>query len=127
MNKKVQLPKDEKGTFVITKGLNQEVVIFSEQNWKQFNETVLSHMSPTNRNTRHFSRIFLGSAIVSEVNADGEVYIPEALWEYLTMDKEGEAVKIYSVEEYLAARKENIRKIEKDILGYVSFVIVGQE
>lgn len=65
-------------TFVVTQGLDGCLFIYSNEDWKAFEEK-LKALPLTNKNARKFSRFFLGGAIQAEVDKQGRILISSKL------------------------------------------------
>lgn len=74
-------------TFIVTKGLDKCLFVFTEEKWSTVVEMV-SHMSLTDKNARTFSRFFIGSAGECEVDKQGRILIPGSLRTYANLEKE---------------------------------------
>lgn len=73
--------------FYITKGIEENLLIFSVQDWNEF-YAKLNSLPLTNRNARGFKRHFLSGAVECEANAQGRILIPATLREYAGIDKD---------------------------------------
>jgi MraZ protein len=92
-------------TFIITKGLDKSLFVFSKQEWEKFYEK-LSSLPMTNSNSRAFVRLFLAGA--AEVSADkqGRVLLPQNLRTYscieigkdVTVTGNGSKIEIWSTD-----------------------------
>lgn len=74
-------------TFVITKGLDNCLFIYPEQEWQEF-EKKLKSLPIANKGARKFSRFFLAGANQCIVDKQGRILIPNNLREFATLDKE---------------------------------------
>ncbi len=75
------------GVFYITKGIEHNLLVFSEEGWREF-YAKLNTLPVTNRNARGFKRLFLSGAVECETNAQGRVLIPATLREYANIEKD---------------------------------------
>lgn len=122
----IQFPKEEKGKFVLSKGLNWALLIFHEDKWEEFGQWMSGEIPLTSKEGRCFARFFKASAIDIKVEDNEEVIsIPRTYWDYLTQGKENVTSKIYTVKDYLNIRKESIGELEKKVLKFASFVVVA--
>ena len=83
----VKLREDIGEKFVITKGLDGCLFIFSLNEWKNF-ETKLKQLPISNKDARMFSRFFFAGAIDSEIDKQGRFLIPSNLREFAFLQKE---------------------------------------
>ncbi len=74
-------------TFVITRGLDDNLFVFDLDEWQKFYEK-LSTLPLSNKNSRNFSRYFLASAIECETDKQGRVLIPQPLKEAAKLSKD---------------------------------------
>lgn len=85
------LPKkfrEELGSkLVVTKGLEKNLIIVSEENWKTLLEGTEGRPF-TDKNSREVQRYLLGNASIVELDAQGRFVIPEYLRKYAGIDKE---------------------------------------
>ncbi len=97
--------------FMITKGFDQSLFVFSGQEWEKFYEK-LSTLPMTDPNTRAFSRRFLAGAVECEPDKQGRVLLPPHLREYaqiandVTITGNGNKAEIWATEvwnQYIAA------------------------
>lgn len=58
-------------TFVVTKGLDGCLFVFSDEEWKAF-EIKLKSLPLTNKNARQFARFFVAGATPCELDKQGE-------------------------------------------------------
>lgn len=79
--------EDLGGEFVITKGLDGCLFIYPENEWNAFEEK-LRTLPLTNRNSRTFTRFFLGSAIECELDKQGRVLLPASLRTFACLEKD---------------------------------------
>ena len=89
--------------FIVTKGLDQSLFVFSGSEWEKFYEK-LSTLPMNNPNTRAFSRRFLAGAVECEPDKQGRVLLPPNLREYagitgdVTITGSGNKAEIWSTE-----------------------------
>ena len=82
-----KLREDIGEKFIITKGLDGCLFVFSQSEWANFEEK-LKTLPLTNKNARDFVRFFLSGAIECEIDKQGRFLIAGNLREYASMDKE---------------------------------------
>ena len=73
--------------FIITKGLDGCLFVFSQVEWSNF-ETKLKELPLTNKNARDFVRFFLSGATECEIDKQGRFLIVTNLREYANIKKE---------------------------------------
>ena len=73
--------------FIITKGLDGCLFVFSLDEWTNFEEK-LKTLPITNKDARTFVRFFLSGATECEIDKQGRFLIVSTLREYASMDKE---------------------------------------
>lgn len=74
-------------SFVITKGLDNCLFVYPDNEWKLFEEK-LRTLPLTNKNARTFMRFFLGSAVEGVLDKQGRVLISSALRDFAGLEKE---------------------------------------
>ena len=83
----VKLRTDIGEKFIITKGLDGCLFVFSQTEWSNF-ETKLKELPLTNKNARDFVRFFLSGATECELDKQGRFLIVNNLREYSNITKE---------------------------------------
>lgn len=83
----VKLRTDIGEKFIITKGLDGCLFVFSQTEWSNF-ETKLKELPLTNKNARDFVRFFLSGATECELDKQGRFLIVNNLREYANITKE---------------------------------------
>lgn len=73
--------------FIITKGLDGCLFVFSLEEWTIF-ETKLKQLPISNKDARMFSRFFFAGAIDSEIDKQGRFLIPANLREFANLTKD---------------------------------------
>ena len=73
--------------FIITKGLDGCLFVFSQIEWSNF-ESKLKELPLTNKNARDFVRFFLSGATESEIDKHGRFLLVNTLREYAEITKE---------------------------------------
>lgn len=91
--------------FIITKGLDGCLFVFSQNEWSNF-ELKLKELPLTNKNARDFVRFFLSGATECEIDKQGRFLIVNNLREYAKIIKEaviigvGTRIEIWNKEEW---------------------------
>ena len=74
-------------TFVVTKGLDGCLFVFSDEEWKAF-EIKLKSLPLTNKNARQFARFFVAGATHCELDKQGRILLPATLREFAGLEKD---------------------------------------
>ena len=74
-------------TFVVTKGLDGCLFVFSDEEWKAF-EIKLKSLPLTNKNARQFARFFVACATPCELDKQGRILLPATLREFAGLEKD---------------------------------------
>ena len=105
-------------TFIITKGLDKCLFIYSMTEWNKIIEK-LSTLQFTKKNVRAFERAFIGGASTIEFDRQGRINITSPLVQYANIHKECviigvcERLEIWSKEEFEKYMKENEESLEE--------------
>lgn len=73
--------------FVMTKGLDNCIFLFPQEEWRIMEEKLKS-LPMTNRDARAFVRYFFSGAAEGEVDKQGRIRIPQNLLEYAGLEKQ---------------------------------------
>ena len=112
--------------FVITKGLDKCLFVYSESEWNKIMAKV-SNLQFTKKNVRAFERAFIGGASITEFDKQGRINITSPLVQYAGIHKEcviigvHERLEIWSVEEfnkYMKENEESLEEITEDIFDF---------
>ena len=82
-----KLREDIGEKFIITKGLDGSLFVFSQTEWIKFEEK-LKTLPLSNRNARDFVRFFLSGATECEIDKQGRFLIAGNLREYANLEKD---------------------------------------
>jgi MraZ protein len=113
-------------TFMVTRGLDQCVFVYSVQDWKQIEEK-LKTLPFTRADARAFTRFFFSGAMECELDKQGRVTLPTNLREYAQLEKEcvvigvSNRVEIWSKtvwEEYYARSEASFNEIAEKIVDF---------
>ena len=74
-------------SFVVTKGLDNCLYLYSKDEWKKF-EDKLKNLPITSQEARSFVRFFFAGASECEVDKQGRINIPQNLREYAKIQKD---------------------------------------
>lgn len=103
----IKLRADIGERFILTKGLDGCLFVFSQIEWSNF-ETKLKQLPLTNKNARDFVRFFLSGATECELDKQGRFLIVGNLREYANITKElviigvGTRLEIWSKDKWKA-------------------------
>lgn len=104
--------------FVITKGLDKCLFVYSETEWNKLMQKV-SSLQFTKKNVRAFERTFVGGASLIEFDKQGRINITSPLVHYANIKKEcviigvSERLEIWSKEEFESYMKDNEENLEQ--------------
>lgn len=88
---RVSVPSKFRGdlgqSFVVTKGLDNCLYLYSKDEWKKF-EDKLKNLPITSQEARSFVRFFFAGASECEVDKQGRINIPQNLREYAKIQKD---------------------------------------
>lgn len=82
-----KIRKDMGDNFIVTKGLDGCLFVFSQEEWVNF-ETKLKALPLSDKNARNFVRFFLSGATECEIDKQGRFLIPSNLRKVANLDKE---------------------------------------
>ena len=82
-------------TFVVTKGLDGCLFVFSDEEGKAF-EIKLKSLPLTNKNARQFGRFFVAGATPCELDKQGRILLPATLREFAGLEKDVVLVGVLS-------------------------------
>lgn len=103
--------------FIITKGLDKCLFIYSESEWNKIIEKV-SKLQFTKKNVRAFERAFIGGASTIEFDKQGRINITSPLVHYANIKKEcviigvNERLEIWALDEFNNYMKENEESLD---------------
>ena len=80
--------RDELGeNFVLTRGLDGCLSIYSQESWKAF-EQKLASLPLASKEARTFTRFFVSGATPCELDRQGRILVPATLREYAGLEKD---------------------------------------
>lgn len=109
--------------YVITKGLDKCLFVYSETEWNKIMQKVGS-LEFTKKNVRAFERSFIGGASLNEFDKQGRINITSPLVHYANITKEcviigvNERLEIWSIEEfnnYMKVNEESLEEIAENL------------
>lgn len=81
--------RDDLGeNFVITKGMENCLYVYPEEQWKAFEEQLNALPTTTDKKARAFAYFFQGSAIDGDLDKQGRTLISSVLRDYAELEKE---------------------------------------
>ncbi len=83
------------GQFVVTKGLDKCLFVYSNEEWKRIEDN-FREKSMTSKDARKFMRFFFAGAADCEVDKQGRILIPSKLREYAGLEKDVVSVGVLS-------------------------------
>ncbi len=83
------------GEFVVTKGLDGCLFVYSNEEWKHIEEK-FREVPLTTKDARKFSRFFFAGAASCEVDKQGRILLPANLREYAGIEKDVVSVGVLS-------------------------------
>ena len=74
-------------SFVISKGFDKCLVIYTDEEWEEFSEK-LKNLSNADKTARELKRFFGSGASRVDIDAHGRILVPASLIEYAGLDKD---------------------------------------
>lgn len=109
--------------FVVTAGLDGCLFVYANEEWKSFEEK-LRALPVSNPEARKFSRFFLASASLCEVDRQGRILIPAKLRAMAGLEKEvvlagvGSRIEIWDKERWIQTSSyDNMEEIAANMEG----------
>ncbi|MET3698086.1 division/cell wall cluster transcriptional repressor MraZ [Bacillus oleivorans] len=112
--------------FVLTRGLDQCLFGYPEQEWKAM-EDKMKGLPLTKKDARAFTRFFFSGASECEIDKQGRINIPQTLLQYAKLEKEcvvvgvSSRIEIWSKpvwEEYFALSEESFSEIAENMIDF---------
>ncbi|MEK7511692.1 MAG: division/cell wall cluster transcriptional repressor MraZ [Patescibacteria group bacterium] len=105
--------------FVVTKGLDNCLAVYTKEEWTKIAERV-SSLPTSQANSRAFSRLMLGGAMDVRLDSQGRIVLPDYLRQYAGISKKVVIAGLYSRleiwdEEKWSAYKKQTEKNSNDI------------
>lgn len=104
---------DGKETWVLTRGFEQCLVLFTGETWHRIMQEKLSGLSMGNRKHRIFLRHFVGPAVELQADKQGRIVIPQNLREYAGINRDlmvlgaGKYIEVWGSSQFAAEFAEN--------------------
>jgi len=91
----VKFREDLGENFVVTKGLDNCLFVYSMNEWKHL-EAKLKALPFTKADARAFTRLFFSGAMECELDKQGRILLPANLREYAKLDKDAVVIGVSS-------------------------------
>lgn len=104
---------DEKEIWVLTKGFERCLVLFTGESWQTMLQQKLAGLTMGNREHRIFIRNFVGPAVELQADKQGRIVIPQPLREYAGIVRDvvilgtGKYIELWDKEAYERDLSEN--------------------
>ncbi len=111
--------------FILTKGLDGCLFIYSPQSWEGFSARLQS-LNTSSKDARRLVRYFIGSSVECEADKQGRFLIPPALRDFAGIEKETtvlgltDRIEIWATDKYRSYLENDESSIE-DIAGSLEF------
>ncbi|MGE5430452.1 MAG: division/cell wall cluster transcriptional repressor MraZ [Syntrophomonadaceae bacterium] len=112
-------------TFVMTRGVEQCIVVYPLDQWKELVDNKLANLNEFDRKEAMFLRTFLQRASEDSLDSQSRLLIPQNLIEYAGIEKEVfilgaiKKIEIWNpaiYEKYLAAQPESFEQIAQEVM-----------
>lgn len=120
-----QLPEGEEMRFVVSRGLENFLTLYTMQDWDAFTAK-LSKLNELNTKAARVKRLLQGGATIVELDAAGRMLLPKSLQEYAGMKKDlvfsaqGNKVEIWDKDtyyDYIRQHGENLSDLADEVFG----------
>ncbi len=81
-----QLPEEGELRFVVSRGLESFLTLYTMQDWEQFTAK-LSKLNELNTKAARVKRLLMGGATIVELDSAGRMLLPKSLQEYAGMKR----------------------------------------
>ncbi|HZK01358.1 MAG TPA: division/cell wall cluster transcriptional repressor MraZ [Anaerovoracaceae bacterium] len=81
--------------FILTKGLDNCLFIFSQDEWKKFEDKLIG-LPVASKDARAFVRYFFSSAVECEIDKQGRLTLPQNLKEHARIEKDVVTIGVMS-------------------------------
>lgn len=102
--------------FIVTKGLDQCLFLYSMNEWKNI-EAKLKNLPFTDKDVRSFTRFFFAGAAECEVDKQGRILIPQSLRAYAQLKKDTVFIGVSSRVELWDKEKWDAYTSEEQVAG----------
>jgi MraZ protein len=120
-----QLPETEEMRFVVSRGLENFLTLYTMQDWDLFTAK-LSKLNELNTKAARVKRLLQGGATIVELDAAGRMLLPKSLQEYAGMKKDlvfsaqGNKVEIWDKDtyyDYIRQHSEHLSDLADEVFG----------
>ena len=120
-----QIPKREQNVFVIHRGIEKHLVIYTRKEWSRISEEV-NKLNLYVKKNRDFIRMFNRGATDVELDGTNRLLLPKSLAEYAGIEKDivlfafGNRIEVWSQKEYnkmLKEDKSDFSKLAEEVMG----------
>lgn len=124
-----QLPENQSGKFVINKGLDNNLDLYTEAAWDKITQK-LEQLNKFNSRQREFLRAFYKNAVHIEMDSSERLLIPKKAADLISLKDEavimcyGSSIEIWSKEAYEATVNvdiDNFSDMADEILGNINW------
>jgi MraZ protein len=84
---KKQLPEDGSGQFVVNRGFEKCLTLYTKESWEPIYERI-SRVNDFNKQGREFRRYFLSGATILETDTAGRLLLPKNLMDHAGLEKD---------------------------------------
>lgn len=122
---KKQIPAKEQKRFVVHRGIEKHLVIYTQREWSKISEEV-NQLNLYVRKNREFIRKFNRGATEIELDNTNRLLLPKVLMEYSGIDKDivlfayGNRIEVWSQKEYDRMMKDeslDFSKLAEEVMG----------
>jgi len=123
---KKQVPPREQKHFVVHRGIEKHLVIYTRKEWEKINEDV-NRLNMYVRKNREFVRKFNRGATEMELDGMNRLLLPRTLIEYAGIGKDivlfayGNRIEVWSESEYKRMMKDeasDFAKLAEEVMGH---------
>lgn len=120
-----QLPEAGDLRFVVSRGLESFLTLYTMQDWEQFTAK-LSKLNELNTKAARVKRLLMGGATIVELDSAGRMLLPKSLQEYAGMKKDlvfsaqGNKVEIWDKDtyyDYIKQHSEGLSDLADEVFG----------
>lgn len=122
---KRQLPEAEAQRFVLSRGFEACLTLYTEAQWNKV-AAVVNRLNDFNPKSRQFKRVFLNGATYVEPDAAGRLLLPKSMLEYAKLNKDlvfsaqMDKVELWDAEAFRAQTaidSNDLSQLANDVLG----------
>jgi MraZ protein len=122
---KRQLPETESMRFVLSRGFEACLTLYTEAQWEKV-AAVVRRLNDFNPKSRQFKRVFLNGATFVEPDAAGRLLVPKSMLEYAKLSKDlvfsaqMDKVELWDAESFkaqTALQSDDLSDLANEVLG----------